>query len=132
MQRCRICQHDKALDEFESVRGKSRRHECKHCRREERRQRASAVQSDTASLVSGGTVPVDDVSDGRYLEEQLRQLTVDIRSEHEGEYEEGCTAPSPVGDGHSKSVRVFEDRPALAHCADCGLVDMHLRHLAMA
>jgi hypothetical protein len=80
MQRCRICQRDKAFDEFESVRGKTRRHECKHCRREERRQRASTEQSDTASIVSGGTVHVDEASDARYLEEQLRQLTADIRN----------------------------------------------------
>ena len=83
MQRCRICQHDKTLDEFESVRGNTRRHECKQCRREARQQRAMMTdRSDTASIVSGGAVHVDVPSDGHrdYLEGQLRQLTADIRS----------------------------------------------------
>jgi hypothetical protein len=39
-------------------------------------------RSDTASIVSGGAVHVDVPSDGHrdYLEEQLRQLTADIRN----------------------------------------------------
>ena len=81
MQRCRICQHDKAPDEFESVRGKTRRHECKHCRRWGRQQRAmSTDRSDTASIVSGGVVHADEQTDGHDLEEQLRQLTADLRN----------------------------------------------------
>ena len=83
MQRCRICQHGKTLDEFESVRGNTRRHECKQCRREARQQRAMMTdRSDTASIVSGGAVHVDVASDGHrdYLEGQVRQLTADIRS----------------------------------------------------
>lgn len=84
MQRCRICQLDKAPDEFESVRGKTRRHECKHCRRGGRQQRAMLTdRGDTASLVSivsGGVVHADEQSDGHELEEQLRQLTVDLRN----------------------------------------------------
>ena len=81
MQRCRICQLDKAPDEFESVRGKTRRHECKQCRRGGRQQRAMLTdRSDTASLVSGGVVHADEQSDGHDLEEQLRQLTADLRN----------------------------------------------------
>jgi hypothetical protein len=83
MRRCRVCQHDKALDEFESVRGKTRRYECKHwhCRREERQQRAMQTdRSDTASLVSGGIVHADEQSDGHDLEDQLRHLSADLRN----------------------------------------------------
>ena len=81
MQRCRICQHDKAPDEFEGVRGKTRRHECKHCRRGGRQQRAMLTdRSDTASIVSGGVVQADEQSDGHELEGQLRQLTAVLRN----------------------------------------------------
>ena len=81
MLRCRICQHDKTLDEFEVVRGNTRRHECKPCRREARQQRAMLTdRSDTVSLVSGGVVHADEQSDGHDLEGQLRHLTADLRN----------------------------------------------------
>jgi hypothetical protein len=40
----------------------------------------STDRSDTASLVSGGVVHADEQSDGHDLEEQIRQLTADLRN----------------------------------------------------
>ena len=84
MQRCCFCQVDRALGEFESVRGQTRRHECKNCRREARQRRASSTgrSDDTASIVSGGASHLDIQPDESYqhLETQIRQLTADVRN----------------------------------------------------
>ena len=84
MQRCCFCQVDRTLGEFESVRGNTRRHECKNCRREARQRRASSTgrSDDTVSIVSGGASHLDIQSDEPYLhlEAQIRQLTADVRN----------------------------------------------------